>query len=183
MHASRILFNWNLAFWASMSSNNIGPSLIKLFLCLITWLSLVPFSCAIKAHISFASIAFNFLGVLRCLYYLLAWCIGAKLFVIRYCNFMILSELLKFFIRFRINNCLYHVFCNYFAAALLRTFESVALSRLLNLILKEIFVRIFTKLVTALYLGNEEFTFWMVFVADLAKFLATSLKILLFFSD
>jgi hypothetical protein len=96
---------------------------------------------------------------------------------------MILSELLKLFVGFRIHNILYHVFWNYLATTLLRTFESVPLSGLLYLILEEIFVSIFAKLVATFFLGNEEFTLWVVIIADLTKYLASSLKVTFLFND
>ena len=166
VHTSGIFLYWDLALRASMSTNDISPALIEFFLGFIARLILVPFCSTIETHIAFASFTFYLLGVLRSLYNLLAWTIGAKFLVFRYSNFVILSELLKLFVGFRIHNILYHVFCNYLAAALLRTFESVPLSRLLNLILEEIFVSIFAKLVAAFFLGNEEFTLWVILVTN-----------------
>ena len=180
VHASGIFLDWDLALRASMGSYHISPALIEFFLSLITSLILVPFSCTIKTHISFASVTFNFLRIFSSLYNLLAWSIRTKLFVLRYCNFMILSKLLKFFICFRIDYCLYHVFCNYFATALLRAFESVALSRLFNLILKEIFVSIFAKLVPAIFLRYKELALWMILVTNFTILGATCLKVFVF---
>ena len=96
---------------------------------------------------------------------------------------MILSELLELFISFRINNFLYHVFRNDLAAPLLRAFQSVALSRLFNLILKEVFVRISAKLVATFFLGDEEFTLWMTFVANFTKLFSSTLQVLFFLFD
>ena len=183
VHAPRIFLDWDFAIRASMSSNYIGPPLIKLFLCLVTWLSLVPFSCTIKAHISFASSAFYFLRILGSLYNLLAWRIRAEFLIIWDGNFMIFSKLLELLKSFRIYNILYHVFCNHFAAALLRAFESMTLPWLLDLILKEIFIGSPAKLVAALFLGNEKFAFWVVIIADLAKNLPSCLKVFFFFYD
>lgn len=183
MHTPRIFLNWHFALRASMSSNYISPSLIEFFLCLITRLPGVPFSCTIKTHISFASCALYFLRILRSLYYLLARTIWTEFLIIWYGNFMIFSELLELLKCFRIDNILYHVFCDHFSTPLLRAYESMTLPWLLDLILKEILISCSAKLVATFFLGNEEFTFWVVIIADLTKNLFACFKVFFFFYD
>jgi hypothetical protein len=82
---------------------------------------------------------------------------------------VILLESFKFQICFSIDNLLYHVFLNDFPAPLLRTFEDVTLARLLDLVLKKVFVRLSAKLVATLLLSYEKLVDWMVNIANIAE--------------
>ncbi len=101
---------------------------------------------------------------------------------------MILLELLELLKSFRRHNFLYHVFGNDFPTPLLRTFESVALPRLLNLVIKKVFIGVSAKPMTTFLLSNEEFTLGVILVADFAIDLAfsvsdTSLEIFILLFD